>query len=199
MSITAVAPVTPADVAGTSWRAPATQTDRRMADALRSGESGALDALHARYGATVFGYLASTLRDRAAAEDVFQLVFTEVWRRGHQYDPERGSLITWMLTIARSRTIDELRRRRPEPLDPATLPETPSPAPQDAALDRWRMAQLLSQLPAEERRLLELRFYGELSQTEIAARTGLALGTIKSRMVRGLERLRTLLDEEGLA
>ena len=60
------------------------------------------------------------------------------------------------------------------------------------------MAQLLSQLPADERRLLELRFYGELSQTEIAARTGLALGTIKGRTVRGLERLRTLLHEEGL-
>jgi RNA polymerase sigma-70 factor (ECF subfamily) len=199
MSLTAVVPMTPADVAGTSWRAPATLADRQMANALRSGEAGALDALHARYGATIFGYLASTLRDRAAAEDVFQLVFTEIWRRGHQYDPARGSLVTWMLTIARSRSIDELRRRRPEPLDPATLPETPSPAPQDAALDRWRMAQLLSQLPADERHLLELRFYGELSQTEIATRTGLALGTIKSRMVRGLERLRTLLDEEGLA
>jgi RNA polymerase sigma-70 factor (ECF subfamily) len=201
MSLTTVASVSPADVAGTSWRAPATPADRRLAIALRSGEAGALDALHARYGATVFGYLASTLRDRATAEDVFQLVFTEIWRRGHQYDPERGSLITWMLTIARSRTIDELRRRRPEPLDPATLPETPSPAPapQDAALDRWRMAQLLALLPADERRLLELRFYDELSQTEIAARTGLALGTIKGRMVRALERLRTMLDEEGLA
>ncbi len=104
-----------------------------------------------------------------------------------------------MLTIARSRSIDELRRRRPEPLDPATLPETPSPAPQDAALDRWRMAQLLSQLPADERHLLEPRFYGDLSQTEIATWTGFALGTIKSRMVRGLERRRTLPDEEGLA
>lgn len=191
--------MSPADIAGTSWRAPATPADRRMAAALRAGEAGALDALHARYGATIFGYLTSMLRDRAAAEDVFQLVFTEIWRRGHQYDPERGSLITWMLTIARSRTIDELRRRRPEPLDPATLPEAPSPAPQDAALDRWRMVHLLGRLPAEERQLLELRFYAELSQTEIAARTGLPLGTIKGRMVRGLERLRTLLDEEGLA
>ena len=88
MSLTAVAPMTPADVAGTSWRAPATHADRQMAKALRSGEAGALDALHARYGATIFGYLASTLRDRAAAEDVFQLVFTEIWRRGHQYDPD---------------------------------------------------------------------------------------------------------------
>jgi RNA polymerase sigma-70 factor (ECF subfamily) len=106
-----------------------------------------------------------------------------------------------VLTIARSRAIDELRRRRPEPLDPAELPEpaVAGAAPQDQALDRWRMAHLLAQLPAEERRLLELRFYAELSQSEIAAETGVALGTVKTRMVRGLERLRGLMDEEGLA
>ena len=124
---------------------------------------------------------------------------TEIWRRAARYDADRGSLATWALTIARSRAIDELRRRRPEPFDPADLPESPTVAPQDAALDRWRMAQLLSRLPSDERRLLELRFYGDRSQTEIATETGLALGTIKSRMVRGLERLRGLMDEEGLA
>jgi RNA polymerase sigma-70 factor (ECF subfamily) len=177
----------------------AQRADRRTATALRSGDPQGLEAVHAQCGSAVFSYLRHVLRDRAAAEDVFQQVFTEIWRRGSQYDPSRGSLSTWALTIARSRAVDELRRRRPEPLDPADLPEAPAPAPQDAALDRWRMVNLLARLPAEERELLRLRFYGELSQTEIAQRTGLPLGTIKSRMVRGLERLRGLLDEEGIA
>jgi RNA polymerase sigma-70 factor (ECF subfamily) len=186
---------------------PATREDRRLAAALRAGDPRALEAFHDRFGASVFGYLLHVLRERAAAEDVFQTVMTEVWRRAARYDPARGSLATWALTIARSRAIDELRRRRPEPHDPAELPEpgvdaagaATATAPQEQALDRWRMAHLLSQIPQEERRLLELRFYAELSQSEIAAQTGMPLGTIKSRMVRGLERLRGLMDEEGLA
>ncbi|WCB96901.1 RNA polymerase sigma factor [Baekduia alba] len=179
----------------------ARRADRRTVDGLRAGDPRALEAVHEQCGAAVFGYLRHVLRDRATAEDVCQQVFTEIWRRGSQYDAARGSLATWALTIARSRAVDELRRRRPEPHDPAELPEPAAtgPAPEDAVLDRWRMAHLLARLPTDERALLRLRFYGELTQTEIAQRTGLPLGTIKSRMVRGLERLRGLLDEEGLA
>jgi RNA polymerase sigma-70 factor (ECF subfamily) len=176
-----------------------TRAERRVATALRTRDERALRMVHDRYGTAVFGYLVHTLRDHAAAEDVFQQVLTEIWRRGAEYDPDRASLITWVLTIARSRAIDELRRRRPEPFDPVTLPEHAVDAPQDEVLDRWRTSHLLSQLPVEERRLLELRFYHELSQREIAERTGLAMGTIKGRMVRGLERLRLIVDAEELA
>ena len=137
------------------------------------------------------------LRDRGAAEDVFQHVMTEVWRRRTQYDPERSGLTTWLLTIARSRAIDEMRRRRPDPVDPADLPEQAQAAPEDHLLDQWRVRQLLDHLPEEERVLLELRFFEDCSQSEIAERTGIALGTIKARMVRGLDRLRTLLELEG--
>jgi RNA polymerase sigma-70 factor (ECF subfamily) len=199
MSSFAVLDMSPAPVAEARRPAPLTRAERRLAAALRGGDARALDTIHAQYGATVFGYLAHTLRDRATAEDVFQQVLTEVWRRGAQYDPSRASLVTWILTIARSRAIDELRRRRPEPLDPGVLPESAVDAPQDDVVDRWRMSHLLAQLPVEERRLLELRFYGELSQREIAERTGMAMGTIKSRMVRGLERLRDLMDAEAPA
>ncbi|HET6509144.1 MAG TPA: sigma-70 family RNA polymerase sigma factor [Baekduia sp.] len=179
-------------------RSLARAADGRIANGLRAGDPGALEAVRDRCGATVFSYLCHVLRDHAAAEDVFQHVFTEVWQRGAAYDERRGSLMAWVLTIARSRAIDELRRRHPEPVDLATAPEPSVAAPQDAAIDRWRMAHHLARLPAEERELLQLRFYAELSQTEIAARTDLPLGTVKSRMVRGLERLRDLLDEEGL-
>ena len=177
---------------------PVPLAERRLVAALRAGDERALHEVHAQFGATVFGYLVSRLRDRAAAEDVFQQVLTEVWRRGPEYEPRRGSLATWILTIARSRAVDELRRRRPEPMDPAVLPDDPGvTAPQDDAIERWRIAHLLGQLPEEERRMLELRFYAGLSQTEIEALTGVTLGTIKTRMVRGLERLRALLDAEG--
>jgi RNA polymerase sigma-70 factor (ECF subfamily) len=198
----AIEPAVMATRAADASRAvPASRADRALGAALRSGDARAVETFHAQYGSTIFGYLLHVLRERAAAEDVFQQVMTEIWRRGARYDAARGSLATWALTIARSRAIDELRRHRPEPHDPAALPEPaePGPLPQDEALDRWRMSHLLSRLPSDERRLLELRFYGDLSQTEIAAQTGLALGTIKSRMVRGLERLRALMDEEGLS
>lgn len=180
---------------------PLSRAERRLVAALHAGRPEALREIHAQFGATVFGFLVSRLRDRAAAEDVFQQVLSEVWRRGPEYDPERASLATWILTIARSRAIDELRRRRPEPVDPSELPgDAAEPAPQDAAIERWRMAHLLAQLPEEERRLLELRFYVGLTQSEIEAQTGVALGTIKTRMVRALERLRAMMDaEESLA
>ena len=190
MTVEATAPAQPA---------PPSLADRRLLAALAARDPGASRSVHEQYGAAVFGYLLHMLRDRATAEDVFQQVMTEVWQRGPAYDAGRGSLATWILTIARSRAIDELRRRRPAPLDPADIPAEAVEPSQDARIDRWVVAHLLRRLPVEERRLLELRFYAGLSQTEIAARTGTSLGTIKTRMVRGLERLRLLMDEEGMA
>jgi RNA polymerase sigma-70 factor (ECF subfamily) len=178
---------------------PASRAERRLAAGLRARDVRALETVHAECGATVFGFLLHRLRDRAAAEDVFQLVLTEVWRRGAEYDPARASMLTWVLTIARSRAVDELRRRRPEPVDPDALPDEAAEPAEDRLLESWRMSHLLGLLPADERRVLELRFYAELSQTEIAGQTGVPLGTVKGRMVRGLERLRELLDAEDAA
>ena len=104
-----------------------------------------------------------------------------------------------MLLIARSRAADERRRRRPEPVDPAAVAETLGSGGDgfEALLERWRLAAMLDSLSAEEARMLRMRFYEGLSQTEIAARTGIPLGTIKRRMVTGLTRLRELIVEEG--
>jgi RNA polymerase sigma-70 factor (ECF subfamily) len=171
----------------------------RLGPRLASGEQGAFEEMHSRFGSMVFGYLNQMLRDRGSAEDVFQQVMTEAWRRRGQYDPGRAGLTTWLLTIARSRALDELRRRRPEPVDPAAVAEALLEGHEDILLEQWRIRQLLAQLPDDERLLLELRFFEDCSQTEIASRTGIALGTIKSRMVRGLDRLRELLEAEGEA
>jgi len=175
------------------------RAERRLAGRLRRGDPDALAEVHRTYGAMVLGYLRGALRDRGAAEDVHQEVFLEVWRRGSGYDPDRSSLGTWIMLIARSRAIDNMRRRIPEPLDPqsprADEPEDPAASP-DLLVERWAMAVHLARLPAEQARILRMRFQEGLSQTEIAERTGIPLGTVKTYMVRGLRRLRELVEAE---
>jgi RNA polymerase sigma-70 factor, ECF subfamily len=178
--------------------------DRRAVKALRERAPEAMALVMEAYGRTVLGYLTQILRDRATAEDVLQQVLLEVWQRGPSYDPERAGLLTWVMTIARSRAIDELRRRVPEPIDPdgPTLRVEVTVQPEsemDQLLEQWRMAGLLARLPREEASLLRLRFYEGLSQSEISEHTGIALGTVKARMVRGLYQLRELVEaEEGV-
>jgi RNA polymerase sigma-70 factor, ECF subfamily len=172
---------------------------RSFTTALKRRDRSALEALYSEYAPTVLGYLINTLGDRGAAEDVHQQVFLEVWQRAPSYDPERASVLTWIMTIARSRAVDEQRRRRPEPRDPADglepAEEDPELSP-DALLERWRVAHLLSRLRPEEAELLRMRFYEGLSQAEISERTDIRLGTVKMRMVAALRRLRDLIDEE---
>jgi RNA polymerase sigma-70 factor (ECF subfamily) len=156
------------------------------------------------HGRAMLGYLVQLLGDRTSAEDVLQQVLLEVWQRGSSYDPDRAGLLTWVLMIARSRAIDELRRRVPEPVDPAghelyEQPGTGFESETDQLLERWRIASLLARLPREEASLLRLRFYEGLSQSEISEQTGIAVGTVKARMVRGLCQLKDLLEaEEGV-
>lgn len=193
---------TSAQRAGPARRCPE-RAELRLAARLRDGDPNALAEIYRQYGATTFGYLVRVLHDRGAAEDVQQQVYTELWRRAGEFDPERAGLLTWTMTITRSRAIDYLRRRVPEPRDPDVAARTIEAgqgveAESDALADRWRMAHYLGRLPEDERVLLRLRFYEELSQTEIAERTGVALGTVKARMVRGLRRLREMIEtEEG--
>ena len=171
--------------------------------AMGREDPAAIDALYAEYSGTVFAYLIQALGDRSAAEDVRQQVFAEIWQRAGSYDPERAGLLTWVLMMARSRAIDHMRRRRrtPEPREPARVASladarTARVSPTDMVIERWRVAHLLKQIPREEAELLRMRFYEDLSQTEIAGRTEIPLGTVKMRMTRALTRLRDLIDEE---
>ena len=172
--------------------------EQRLVAALRAGDRDAVAAVEARFGRLLSGFLRDALPDPASAEDVLQQVLLEIWRRGPEYDPDRAGLVTWMMTIARSRAIDERRRRRPEPVDPAVVVERAGAGggEVDRLLERWRLAGLLDRIPAEEAIALRLRFYEELAQPEIAERMGIPLGTVKTRMVRGLTRLRGLILEE---
>ena len=175
--------------------------ERRLIAMLGGGDPVAIGLVEDRYGRLLIGFLSEALPDRASAEDVKQQVLLEIWRRGPEYDPERGGVLTWMMTIARSRAIDELRRRRPEPVDPTEIQADAGAAEPEVErmLERWRLADLLDKIPREEAIALRLRFYDELAQTEIAERTGVPLGTVKTRMVRGLARLRDLMLEEATA
>ncbi len=179
----------------------ASRADRALADGLHKQDPAALRELHQTCGRTVLGFLVRTLGDRGAAEDVFQQVFLEVWQRGPSYDPDRAAPLTWIMTIARSRAIDHIRRRVPEPRDPTgTIEllegEADPAADLDALVEQWRVSALLERLPDEEADLLRRRFYGGASQREIAETTGVPLGTVKMRMVQGLSRLRDLIDAE---
>ncbi len=183
---------------------PIQQTEPRRIDpqllaSLQRGDEDAVEKLYAEFGGTVFGYLVKTLGDRGAAEDVQQQVFLEVWKRGASYDPQRAGLLTWIMQIARSRAIDQLRKRIPDPVDIDEQTPTDSTTADEFTSemhDKWHIAHLLKQLPSEESDLLRARFYEGKSQSEIADETGVALGTVKMRMVSGLRRLRELIDSE---
>ena len=157
--------------------------DQRLARRLASGDPGALEEVYRRCGAICFGYLVSKLRDRSAAEDVQQQVFLEVWQRAPDYDSRRA--------------IDQLRRRVPEPAGNLTGVEEDRSAVDEIEelVEQWRLAGLLERLHPDESSVLRMRFYDELTQSEIAERTGIPLGTVKMRMVSGLRRLRELLEE----
>lgn len=163
---------------------------------LRREDEGAIAVFEERYGRVLTGFLRDSLPDPGTAEEVRQQVLTEIWRRGADYDPARSSVLTWALMIARSRAADERRRRRPTPIDPTTIEESDEDPELDGMLDRWRVAALLERIPSGEAGVLRMRFYEGLSQSEIAARTGVPLGTVKTRMIRGLARLRELIGEE---
>ena len=174
--------------------------ERRLLRQLAARDPAAAAAVQERYGRVLHGYLRQLLDDPGMAEDVMQQVLLEAWQRGPSYDPGRASLLTWLMTIARSRGIDAMRRRVPEPHDPALA--TALLDRNDRAEDHaeqlaasWQLAHLLGALPPEQSRLLRMRFQLALSQSEIAERTGIPLGTVKSRMASALERLRELLEE----
>jgi RNA polymerase sigma-70 factor (ECF subfamily) len=179
------------------------RSDRELADALRERDEHALARIQTELGPAVLGYLTALLGDRATAEDVLQVTLLEVWERGASYDPDRASLTTWVMMIARSRAIDQMRRRIPEPSDPGSTAKRVdrdtaiADDPAEALLEQWRLAHLLTRLPRDQARMLRMRFYHDLPQREIAAQMNVPLGTVKMRMVQALERLRQMLDEQG--
>jgi RNA polymerase sigma-70 factor (ECF subfamily) len=178
----------------------ATSSDGELLRRLEARECEALDALYARYSAYVMGVALRILGAREEAEEVVQDVFWQLWRAALRYDPVRGRFSTWLFSVARNRSIDRLRSRgRALPrADAAELELVPAEAHQDdgaVLIERQKEVRAqLELLPGDQRRAIELAFFRGLSHAEIAASTGEALGTVKSRIRRGLLRLRQGLE-----
>jgi RNA polymerase sigma factor (sigma-70 family) len=174
-------------------------SDEALIALAARGEESALAALYDRYGRVAYGLALRVLRDRALAEDAVQEAFLTVWRSAHRYIPERSKASTWILTFVHRRAVDLVRReerRRADQLADvdAVLGGT---VDEEAWLrfERERVQTALRQLPDQQREAIELAYYGGFTQSELAERLGLPLGTIKSRMFTGLARLRELLTE----
>jgi len=172
-----------------------------------AGDRGAFESLYDRYSAAVFGVALKMLGDREVAEDAVQEIFWRVWRRLASFDRSRA-FAPWLFGIAHNYCIDELRRRkvRPQPVyeddDHPILSDIPDDVDvgEAAALADQRriLREALDQLPEEQRQALLLAYYGGLTQQEIAARLGNPLGTVKTRMRLGLQKLRALLQGQTL-
>jgi RNA polymerase sigma-70 factor, ECF subfamily len=169
-----------------------------------SGDRLALRSLYERHASRVMTVALRVLRLASEAEDVVQETFFEVWRRAPEFDPARGSPQAWILTICRTRAIDRLRSRaagsrvlNQQEIDPQVVRSPAESAEQGQARERIDVA--LAQLPAEQRQVLELAYFEGLSQSEIASRTGEPLGTVKTRVRLGMEKLAGLLAELAAA
>jgi len=161
--------------------------ERELSDRLARGDREALAVIYSLHGSLVFAVVLRLLHDRVEAEELVQETFLEAWRRAAQYQPERANVAAWLVTIARSRTIDRLRSRntvgRTLEVEGRDVTE-PAPRPDelvDSARARTAVREKVAKLPPEQRVLLELAWDEGLSQSEIAARTGLPLGTVKTR------------------
>lgn len=172
--------------------------DSELLRRVGNGDGNAFELLYRRYARPVFGLALRKLGDRTRAEDAVQETFTSVWRSARSYRPERGPGAPWLYAVARNAIVDGIRGRK-EPA--AEAPEEPSPdaGPPERAEQSWlswRVHRALEELPDSERRVLELAYWGGLSQSEIAEFLGIPLGTVKTRTRSALARLADVLEGE---
>ncbi len=161
-------------------------------------DRAAFAALFRHFAPRIKGFLIKSGTEAALAEECAQDVMATLWHKAHLYDPARAGVATWVFTIARNRRIDLARRdRRPEPEDLPWMQDGTEPDQAElfeAAEENRRLAQALADLPEKQRALVQRAFWGDRSHSELAAETGLPLGTIKSRLRLALDRLRTRMS-----
>lgn len=174
-----------------------TRDDRSLMRLILQHDQTALSQLYERYGTRVFSVAYRVLQNRHLAEEAAQDTFLKVWRQQTTWDPDKGQLVSWLLVVARYTAIDHLRReQRLAPSVDASLDELPEPVaeggrPEDSH-DRHQMHALLAELPDEQRQLIELAFFQGMTHRELAERLNLPLGTVKTRVRLGLQKLRGL-------
>ena len=168
---------------------------------MARGAEDALAELYDRFGGVAYGVALRILRDPALAQDAVQDAFLAAWRTAAAFDPARGNASTWLLTLVHRRAVDLVRheeRRRADVLD-ESAPVASGDSTDEAAevrAQRRAVQAALAQLPPDQREALELAYYGGLSQSQLAERLGIPLGTVKSRMFTALATLRDLLGSQ---
>jgi RNA polymerase sigma-70 factor (ECF subfamily) len=173
---------------------PVNADDDDLASAFADGAETGLRRVWDRYGSLLFTFCVRALNDRELAADCVQETFVSAWRSRAKFDPDRGSLPAWLLGIARHRVVDTYRSRSRTPLPVSDSGfDAPGLDAPDALIDRLLIADALATLGGRQRRIIELAFYEGLSQSAIAERLELPLGTVKSDVRRTLRRLRAVL------
>ena len=180
-------------------------SDEALLSGLAAGDSDAATAFIRRFQARVYGLVLAIVRDEGTAEEVAQETFMRAWKHARTYDPRRGRVSTWLLTIARNLAIDVVRVKRPQPLDPDLVASklqqagvTGSPADEGAPPDeRERVRDAIAELPPEQRRALFLAAYLGRTAKEIGELEDLPLGTVKSRIRTAMLKLRDSLETKN--
>jgi RNA polymerase sigma factor (sigma-70 family) len=180
-------------------------SDEALLSGLATGDADAATAFTRRFQARVYGLVLTIVRDEGTAEDVAQETFVRAWRHAGTYDPRRGRVATWLLTIARNLAIDVIRGKKAEPLDPELVSATlqrggaaGGPADQAAPPDeRERVRAAIGELPDEQRRALFLAAYLGRTAQEIGELEGIPLGTAKTRIRTAMLKLRDSLETKN--
>ena len=174
-------------------------------DRLRAGDMKALEELYDRHSPLLYSMVVRIVGHAHDAEEVLQDTWLQVWKRSESYDPSRGAVAAWLLTLARSRAIDRLRSRASRRRVEQAAEAEPGAAAEEASVSAEQrqmhasVTGALATLAPQQREVLELAYFGGLSQSEIAARTGAPLGTVKSWTRQALARLRELVPQEDWA
>lgn len=195
----------PADTPSSPSDAPVKSLDdKELVRAIVERDDGAISELFDRYSGMLTALSRRILNDPADAEEILQETFLQVWKQAARYDPRRSSVSTWLVLIARSRSIDRLRSRQVK-LRTATAARQENPDLHTSSKGvgnvlmqerRRRLTAEMAKLPEEQRQVLELAFYGGMTQSEIAEQTRIPLGTVKTRTLLAMKKLRKALREE---
>jgi RNA polymerase sigma-70 factor, ECF subfamily len=181
--------------------------DEELMQRLACRDLGAFRALYDRYGNLVYSAVLRVLRDGQTAEDMVQEIFLRIWRKPESYVAQRGRFVTWLTSVSRNRAVDEIRSRgrryRYEAASPEEqereLPSTDNndPAMRAELSDQRRLIlAALAKIPTEQRQIIEMAYFGGLTQQEIAERLSQPLGTVKTRIRLGMQKLRAALTPE---
>ncbi|WP_277189221.1 sigma-70 family RNA polymerase sigma factor [Caballeronia sp. BR00000012568055] len=171
-----------------------------MLTRVARGDQQAFAELYRATSSRVFGVIVRMMHDRGEAEDILQEVYATAWRRADTFDPERGSAITWLITLGRNRTIDRMRQHREELLGDDETPEVADEAPTPAAAaesneERLRLEKCLERLEPQQGRAVREAFFTGATYNELAQRLAVPLGTMKSWIRRSLMQLKTCLEQ----